>query len=135
MAIEATFYLTYPEAVEIHIRLMRRWNEVRYGVDNKDLIASALARPQQAAFYENADLPRQAATLCYGLVKNHPWVGGNKRTATVLMQTFLVKNGWQVNAARNEWLEMVLRVEADRWKVAEIKVWLRQHTIKIEENR
>ena len=89
MATEETRCLTYPEAVEIHIRLMRRWQEVRYGVDSKDLIASALARPRQAAFYENADLLRQAATLCYGLVKNHPWVGGNKRTATVLMQTFL----------------------------------------------
>jgi death-on-curing protein len=46
------------------------------------LIESVLARPQQAAAYENADLIRQAATLYFGLVKNHPWVGGNKRTSS-----------------------------------------------------
>ncbi len=57
---------------------MRRLLEVRYGVFEPSLIESALARPQQAAAYANADLPAQAATLCFGLIKNHPWVGGNR---------------------------------------------------------
>ena len=82
MAIERVNYLTYSEAVVEHIELMRRLGEVRYGVFARALIESALARPQQAAAYGRADLPTQAATLCFGLIKNHPWVGGNKRTAT-----------------------------------------------------
>lgn len=65
--------------------LMRYYGEVRYGVADRTLVESALARPQQAAAYENADLIRQAATWCFGLIKNHPWIGGNKRTATVIM--------------------------------------------------
>jgi prophage maintenance system killer protein len=71
LAIHETVYISYTEAVVEHIELMRRLEEVRYGVFDRALIESALARPQQAAAYDNADLPAQAATLCFGLIKNH----------------------------------------------------------------
>lgn len=77
MATEEVLYLAYTEAVLVHIELMRHWGEVRYGVSDRALIGSALARPQQAAAYVGADLPAQAATLLYGLIKNHPWVATN----------------------------------------------------------
>jgi len=48
---------------------MWEWNEFRFGIDRRELLESALARPKQAAIYENADLIRQAATLCFGLIK------------------------------------------------------------------
>jgi prophage maintenance system killer protein len=51
---------------------MRYFGESHFGVDGRALIESALARPKHAATYENADLARQAATLCFGLIKNHP---------------------------------------------------------------
>jgi len=51
---------------------MRLMQEARYSVFDKSLIESALARPQQSAVYENADLIRRAATLYSGLIKNHP---------------------------------------------------------------
>ena len=85
MATEPARYVTYAEAVLIHVVVMRYFGESHFGVDDRALIESALARPKHAAVYENADLIRQAATLCYGLIKNHPWVGGNKRTATAIM--------------------------------------------------
>ncbi len=97
-----------------------------FGVDHRGLLESALARPQQAARYENADLVRQAATLCFGLVKNHPWLGGNKRTASFLMETFLAMNGLEVFVSDTEIVTMVLAVEADTWKVDEIESWLRE---------
>jgi len=84
LAIEEAKYISYPEAIFIHIALMRLWGESHFGVFDRSLIESALARPRQAALYEQADLIRQAASLCYGLIKNHPWMGGNKRTATAL---------------------------------------------------
>lgn len=65
-------YLDFADALFIHLRLMKLLGETRYGVDHKSLIESALARPQQAAIYENADLIRQSATLYFGLIKNHP---------------------------------------------------------------
>ena len=131
MAIKETFYISVAEAVKLHVLLMRDWREIRFGVDRKDLLESALNRPKQAANFENADLIRQAATLCLGLVKNHPWFGGNKRTATFLMEIFLRKNGLSLTATDEQTYEMVLSVESDAWKVDEIENWLRDKIINI----
>jgi death-on-curing protein len=132
LAIEPIHYLTYPEAVAEHIELMRRLQEVRYGVFDRTLVESSLARPQQAAAYEHADLPAQAATLCFGLIKNHPWIGGNKRTATHLTDHFLKCNGLEISATSAEVVEMVQAVESARWDVARLIEWMNEHTIIIK---
>ncbi|MCI0388454.1 MAG: type II toxin-antitoxin system death-on-curing family toxin [Acidobacteria bacterium] len=126
MAIE---YVSFADALYIHFKLMRLEGETRFGVFERSLIESALARPRQAAAYENADLARQAATLCLGLIKNHPWIGGNKRTATAIVDEFLFRNGHGINASVREIVEMVMAVESDRWKVDEIELWLRVRMI------
>jgi death on curing protein len=118
-------YLTVQEAVKFHVLYMRKIGETRFGVYDRNLIESALARPQHAAIYENADIIRQSATLLLGLIKNHPWEGGNKRTATFLMNLFLKRNGWQLETTVSEIIELVLAVESDQWKVTEIENWLR----------
>ncbi|MDQ3753529.1 MAG: type II toxin-antitoxin system death-on-curing family toxin [Acidobacteriota bacterium] len=128
MATENFAYLSYPEAVALHIELMRYLGETRYGVFDRALVESALARPRQAATYEQVDLIAQAATLLYGLIKNHPWVGGNKRTATFLTDSFLNRHGLFISVPKSEFVELALAIEADRWQTAEIAGWLRQHT-------
>lgn len=120
-------FISYTEAVLAHIELMRHLGETRYGVFSRALIESALARPRQAATYESADLSRQAATLLYGLIKNHPWVGGNKRTATALTQLFLNRNGFRINATLTELIELVAAVESDEWRADEVDEWLHRH--------
>ena len=122
-------YLTYPEAVTLHIMLMRRLGESHFGVFDRSLLESALARPQHAATFERADIIRQAATLCFGLIKNHPWLGGNKRTATILVDRFLHLNGLELRTTVHETVEMVLAVEADRWDVDTVTAWYRQRTV------
>jgi death-on-curing protein len=128
LAIEQISYLTYPEAVFLHLDHMRRIGEIRAGAFDRSLVESALARPQQAAAYEDADLIRQAATLYFGLVKNHPWLGGNKRTASLLVDEFLFRNGVEVISSLQETIALVHYIEADLWKVDEIEAWLRTHT-------
>lgn len=86
-----------------------------------------MARPEHSAVYEGADLVRQAATLCFGFIKNHPWVGGNKRTATALVDEFLFRNGFEITASLVDVLELVFAVEAGHWEALEIDQWLRQH--------
>ncbi|MGH8059544.1 MAG: type II toxin-antitoxin system death-on-curing family toxin [Candidatus Entotheonellia bacterium] len=127
----AVHYLTYPEAVTLHIMLMRRLEETHVGVFDRFLVESALARPRHAATYEGADLIRQAATLCFGLIKNHPWRGGNKRTATILVDRFLYLNGIELRTTVNDIVEMVLAVEADRWDVDMLTAWYRQRTFPV----
>jgi len=131
LATKEFVYLTYSDAVEHHFDLMLSYGEIRFGVDSRDLIKSALARPKQAAFYENADVSRQAATLCFGLIKNHPWLGGNKRTATHLTEIFLELNNFRLNYELVEIVELSLNVESDVWKVNEIENWLRNRVEKI----
>ena len=128
-------YLTYPEAVMLHIMLMRRLGESHFGVFDRTLVDSALARPRHAATFEGADLIRQAATLCFGLIKNHPWLGGNKRTATILVDRFLHLNGMELRTTVNETVELVLAVEADRWDIDAIMVWYRQRTFPLSPQR
>lgn len=121
-------YISYAEAVSEHFELMRQLDEVRYGVFDRTLIESALARPQQAAFYSNSDLYEQAATLCFGLIKNHSWIGGNKRTATHLTDYFLKLNGLEIACTYPEIIELVLSIESDKWGLLEIANWLRRCT-------
>ena len=129
METDAYQYIEYPEAVALHFELMRFHEEIRYGVFDRTLIESALARPRQAQAYSEADVYEQAATLCYGLIKNHPWVGGNKRTATYLTESFLRRNGLTIRATLDEMLELVLAIEADQWNLARIADWMRAHTV------
>ncbi len=125
MATESVVYISYAESVNYHFELMLYYGEIRFGVDTRDLIKSALARPHHAAVYENADIIRQAATLCFGFIKNHPWLGGNKRTSTYLTEIFLELNGCFLNYELPEIIELSLNVEAGVWKVDEIENWLR----------
>jgi death on curing protein len=134
LATDEIVYLTVAEAVKFHVLYMRRVGDTRFGVFDKNLVDSALARPRHAARYENADLTRQAATLLFGLIKNHPWVGGNKRTATFLTNLFLKRNGCKLVAPTAEIVDLCLKVESDEWNVDELEDWLRRRTTNILES-
>ncbi len=131
LMIEQTLYIEYVEAVEIHFELMLHYGETRIGIFESSLIKSALARPQHAKDYENADIIRQAATLCFGLIKSHPWQGGNKRTATALTDSFLYRNGYDLQISLAEVIDLSLNIESNKWKVDEIEDWLRPRVKKI----
>jgi death on curing protein len=131
LATDEVFYLNFYDAVWLHFDLMDEWGEIRFGIDFRELLESALARPQNEAAYGNSDIVRQAASLCFGLIKNHPWKGGNKRTATHLTEAFLDLNNHFIEYERREIIELVLAVEADEWGVDEIENWLRSRIGKL----
>ncbi len=97
---------------------VREWN----------LLLSALNRPQTAAYYEEADLIRQAATLLWGLVENHPFHDGNKRTAWITAEAFLRVNRHRVTATDDEIFVIVVGI-AQGLPLDEAEGWLRQHVI------
>lgn len=102
---------------------MRQWREVYFGIHRKDLLESALNRPRQAANFEEADLIKQAATLCFGLIKNHPWYGGNKRTATFLTEVFLEMNSLKLIASNHEIVQMAINIDVNNTSVDDITQW------------
>lgn len=132
MAIEEIRYLTYAEAVVHHIVLMRLLGETRFGIFDRALLQSALARPKHAATLDNADLPSQAASLCYGLIKNHPWVRGNKRTATHLTDHFLQTNGNEIFAPTSAVVAMVQGIEAGEMDLAKLTRWMKEHVRSVD---
>lgn len=96
-------YLTIEEVLVLHASVRPILpSQVLDDVRDLGLLESDLARPQNAAAYEEADFASQAATLLGGIVKNHPFVDGNKRTAYVVTQTFLRTNGFTIAASEDE---------------------------------
>lgn len=128
--IEKISYPKSAEAIRLHEELMKSFSEIRYGLNSLQMLESALARPKNAAVYENADIIRQTATLYFGLVKNRIWRGGNKRTATILMKRFLENNGYQPIWTLEEVMDLGRKVDNDVWKVNEIENWLCERVAK-----
>jgi len=124
-------YISTSEAIALHILLMRQWQEVRFGIERNDLLESALNRPRQAANFDDANIHEQAATLCFGLIKNHPWYGGNKRTATLITEVFLESNGYELLLSNDEIVGLALDTDLDRLEVMDISKLFRSRSRKL----
>jgi death on curing protein len=100
------------------------------GLRDEGLLLSALARPQNVIAYEpDADLFRLAATYCHGIVKNHPFVDGNKRTGALAAVAFLALNDIELEFDEPEIVVMVLGLAAGEVKETEFADWLRKAAI------
>lgn len=97
------------------------------GVRDEALLDSALARPQQRATYGDPppDLAELAASLAYGLARNHPFVDGNKRIAAVACETFLRLNGADLQANDLELYGVYIALAAGDLPEADFAAWLR----------
>ena len=97
------------------------------GVRDLGLLESALARPRNIAAYEpEADVTRLGAAYAFGIAKNHPFVDGNKRTALVACRTFLMLNGYQLNATPAEKYLTFLSLAEGSLSEEELSDWLRE---------
>lgn len=82
------------------------------GVRDEGMLHSALARPLQKAACGQPDLSELAAARLFGLVKNHPFVDGNKRTALAAANPFLVFNGWSLEPSDVDLVQLTVMVAA-----------------------
>lgn len=101
------------------------------GVRDDNMLESALARPQQLYTYGDPapDLADLAASLAFGLAKNHPFVDGNKRTAYVSCETFVELNGGELIATLEEKYITILALAEGRMSVEEYGRWLRKRIV------
>lgn len=81
----------------IHLEQLRRHGGSP-GLRDENALESALSRPPNKASYGEPDIAALAAAYAFGLARNHPFVDGNKRTAIVVAVTFLIVNGYELNA-------------------------------------
>lgn len=99
------------------------------GVRDQGMLESALARPVQKATYGDPDLCELAAAYLFGIVKNHPFVDGNKRTGFVAADTFLALHGQSVEAAQEDIVAFVLAVAAGEIDEEGAAAFFRDHIV------
>ncbi len=95
------------------------------GVRDERLLDSAMAHAPNLAAYGEPDAAELAATYAFGIARNHPFVDGNKRTAAVVSETFLVLNGYGLNASDAEIVVAFLALAAGDLSEAELADWFR----------
>lgn len=130
MNIPKVKYLSVEEVLAIHERSINGYGG-SHGVRDLGLIESAVARPQ--ASFDNQDLYEdifdKASALLQSLLKNHPFVDGNKRTALTSAMAFLEENGWELENDHHEEVEFAVAVDNQHLSVEEISKWLKEHSI------
>lgn len=102
------------------------------GVRDERLLDSAMARPQNLAAYGEPDAAALAAAYAYGIARNHPFVDGNKRTATVVSETFLVLNGFALGATDAELAVAFLALAGGELSEEEMADWFRTYIATVE---
>ena len=101
------------------------------GIRDAGLLDSALARPQQLLAYGQPSLFDLAAAYAFGLVRNHPFLDGNKRIAFATAVLFLELNGRRFIAPESEAALKTLALAARELDEADYAAWLRVHTRKV----
>ena len=97
------------------------------GVRDDGLLESAFARPRNLADYGEPDAAALAAAYAFGVARNHPFVDGNKRTAAVVAETFLLINGFELAATDAQLVVAILALAAGDLSEDELADWFRIH--------
>jgi len=120
-------FLTLDEALAIHAHQIARYGG-SLGVRDRGLLESALAMPAAtfAGEYLHPSLHEQASAYLFHLVKNHPFVDGNKRVGLASCRAFLRLNGVRVHAGDDDLVDIVMGVAEGRRSKADVAVFLRE---------
>ncbi len=100
------------------------------GLRDPGLLSSALARPRNIAGYGAPTVFDLAAAYAYGIVQNHPFIDGNKRTGFLAAYVFLALNGWKLIAAEASAVEAVLALANGEMSEAEFADWIKAQSIR-----
>ena len=115
----------------LHTQLIEQTGGID-GIRDDGLLDSALCAPFQS--FDGIDafpsIQQKAARLGFGLVKNHPFVDGNKRVGAMAALVFLDINGLEFGASDEDFTDVVMHVASGKMLKAEITLFLKQHSIK-----
>lgn len=120
--------LSKRQVLFLHNQLLLRTGGLP-GLRDEGLLESALNAPFQSFGDTDAypSLPQKAARLCYGLVKNHPFVDGNKRIGAHAMLVFLTINGTELVYTQEELSSVILAVASREKGYEDLLRWLVDH--------
>ena len=122
--------LSPEEVLYLHHRIIEETTG-SHGVRDIGLFESSMERPYSGfgeyELYES--LEEKAAALLDSLIRNHPFVDGNKRTAMAAAVLLLEMNGRRFSATQAEFVEFAVSVAVDHPSIQEIAKWLQTHSV------
>ena len=116
-------WLTREAVLAIHAQLLARFGGSS-GIRDDNMLESALAKPRQLHAYGQPNAYEMAAAYAFGIVKNHPFVDGNKRAGFVAAYTFLGINGIDFTASEEEAVIFTRGLAAGDVTIEEYTLWL-----------
>jgi death on curing protein len=124
-------YLNLAEVLELHRRIMAQSGGAP-GLRDLGALESALAQPRMTFGGEELypTLIEKASVLGFSLIKNHPFVDGNKRVGHAAVETFLLLNGCEIHATVDEQEQVILQLAGSKLTRDELTAWLREHVTK-----
>ena len=99
------------------------------GVRDAGLLSSALALPQNHVAYGDPSVFDLAAAYAFGIIRNHPFVDGNKRTGFLAAYVFLDLNGWELMAHEDEAVAAVSALATGEMQEAGFSEWLKTNSV------
>ena len=126
-----TQYLSLADVIAIHESAMRRLSDEPKPLRDEGILECAVMRPQMAAYYEGADVVRQAALLGAGISQAQAFLYGNKRTAYLTLNTFLRMNGLTYSGDRlalaRQFEQFAERSSEPDAAIDAFEAWLREY--------
>lgn len=114
--------------IAMHGELVAEYGGIS-GMRDADLLSSALARPQNQVAYGEPSVFDLAAAYAFGIIQNHPFIDGNKRTGFLASYVFLDLNGWELIAPEADAVTAVLALAAGTMDEAGFSDWLESKEI------
>lgn len=124
-------YLTAEQVLFIHSRLIDETGG-SHGIRDIGLLQSAVSRPMATFGGEDLypDIFQKAAALMESLIKNHPFIDGNKRTAISSTGLFLRINGYNLETSQKELEDFTLKMATGKASVTDTAKWFKQYAQK-----
>jgi len=121
------YWLTREECLALHEMMLSQYGGSE-GLRDENMLESALAKPRQLFAYGKPTLSDLAASYVFGVVKNHPFIDGNKRTGFMLGAGFLERNGYEFHASEAEAAVRTLALAAGEMSEKEFAAWLKANS-------
>jgi death-on-curing protein len=121
------YWLTREECLALHDMMLSQYGGIA-GVRDEHLLESALAKPRQLFAYGKPNMADMAAAYAAGIVKNHPFLDGNKRTGFMMGAGFLERNGFEFHASEVDAVLRTLALAAGKMTERAYADWLKANS-------
>jgi len=126
---KTVIFLTIDEVLALHKRVIEQFGGC-HGIRDKGLLESALAQPEIASIYQKDDIHLMAAGYIFHLIKNHPFIDGNKRTGSIAALWFLQNNGYHITLSDAQLYRLAISTATSKLSKPNIATFLKRHSKK-----